>query len=838
MVGEETLMDGLRFSPGCCCSPIASGCYIGGDDFNRADNTDLGANWSERIPSSAWAISSNTLITTIPYDLAIYQTPHPKNVPSMIAWAEVMGSVDGDTLRVIICWVDDDNYLWSELETDTECGWLRLWQRASGYNTLLKEMPITGGVIGQWHTLYACYDPDPEPYEGSGRFEGRVETASLEWFTVAENVSASGTYAGVGTGALTGTATFDNFELWMEQTDDDPECPTCKRGVESCEISADNFNRANSSDLGCLWEQKVASSSWNIQDETLWTLTPYDLVEHLVGHPDGEANLWARVLVQGADSGDILRLMIAYEDTANYLWIELEISDTCGTLRLFQREAGVVTQLSLSAPVDDAFPEVWHTIEACYQEPTASADGRLFGKVITDSGVTVTHAAEAIATGTKAGLGTGNLYSHVMFDDFELEKLYTANDVICRECEPPTTCLIFSDGFTQTPGYDFGCAWTVISGVPSIVAESSGGRGGSLQFDAEGMSLCNIPHPDAPIPSQQHVSTTFWAKPRRIIGVTAVVRVYVGWLNANEHHYVELSLEYDERHEYNQITRIGRVAMRCYKVTGGIATQVGSTAFIRLAWHDLDDYYGMITVCYLGDEIHVRGGTIGGILVESWTTTDSGGKLTGLGSGTGEYDFVRFDNFIFQRHQTSEWEQCPYCQREVSCTDCSGSVGPQHLRVTLTGVVSHPVPGVICPSCENMNWSEVIDRGSWIQCYTFTEGFADPIADPQPDAPHCCWTQPMWRGYEAGIWIPELSLGIFIVLLASGDWEVRGRVHFACPSWQSVGMHYFTQNVGPMRPDCENWYRFEVPWLMCPGLTWNACDACDFTNAKLLLTAI
>lgn len=834
---EVSRQDGLRFSPGCCCSPVVSGCFIGGDDFDRADNDDIGTSWSERVPSSAWAISSNTLIATIPYDLAIYQIAHPKNVPSMIAWAEVMGSIDGDTLRVIICWVDDDNYLWSELETDTECGWLRLWQRSAGHNTLLKEMPITGGIIGQWHTLYACYDSDPEPYEGSGRFEGRVETASLEWFTVAENVSAAGTYAGLGTGPLTGTATFDNFELWMEQTDDDPECPTCKRGVESCEISADNFNRATSSDLGCLWDQKVASSSWNIQDETLWTLTPYDLVEHLVGHPDGEANLWARVLVQGSDPGDILRLMIAYEDTANYLWVELEISDTCGTLRLFQREAGVVTQLGLSVPVDDAFPEVWHTLEACYQEPTASADGRLFGKVITDSGVTVRHSAEAIATGTKAGLGTGNLYSHVMFDDFELEKLFTANDVICRVCEDPDECLIYLDNFNGTPGYDLGCAWTVLSGVPSITLASFGGASGSLQFDAEGLVLCDIPHPDEIVPSQQWVMASLWARLRKIAGTTAVARVYVGWLSSSEHHYVELSIEYVPS-DVNPAFDSGVAWLRCYKVTGGVASQISSTSYLPFYWDQYNNYVGSITVCYLGDEIRARSTGPGGIDIETWTTTDSGGRLTGLGAGTGEYEFLRYDWFRFERHQTSDWEECHSCEEEISCTDCSEGRGPQRVRITLTGVVN--ADPTICSNCNFLNGSEVVDRREWDSPMVWYEGFGDDLADPGPGSPRCYWTRICWKCSEQteNEFYPQTAVGVYIVQLATGDWEVRGTVQYVCHHAANSGLQYFALNVGSSRPDCDNWYRLEIPWSLCPTLWFIECGSCDFTNAKLLVTAI
>lgn len=837
MVGEEATLDGYRLSPGCCCSPVASGCYISGDDFDRANNDDIGPLWRERLPSSGWAISGNELTTSVPYDRVIHTVPHPDGLASMIAWADVMATADGDQLRVIICWANDDNYLFAELEMDDDCGTLRLWQRSAGHNTLLKELPISGGLYNVWHTLYACYDPDPDPYEGYGRFEGRVETASQEWFAVAEDVNASGTYAGLGTGALTGDAYFDDFELWKEQTDDDPECPTCRRGVHSCVISTDDFNRANSDDLGCLWEELTPSSDWQISSNTLLTTVPYNVVQHLVPHPDGIANCWAKVLVKCATAGDIARLIVGWEDADNYVWAELEVGASCGVLRLFERVSGVVTQIGVDVPVNGATPNAWHTLEVCYTAQTASADAVLFGKVTTDDGDVATHSGEADATGAYAGLATGPLSSVVQFDDFEYEELQSAEHPECRTCEDEQDCLILEDNFDRAAGTDLGCYWQEVSGDPEISVLAYGNpTGGSMEFASAGVALCTLPHPDPDIPSPQYVWTTIWIGNQLNGGVCGVVRVYVGWLSSSEHHYVELEIVHVPDPSGVTVFDIGQAWVRCYKVTGGVASQIGSSSYRSFLWNGSTVYYGSMKVCYLGSTIHAKVTGPGGEDVESWSTTDSTGRFVAVGAGTGDYDFVRFNRFRFERHQTSEWELCNYCAEEVSCVGCLHSRGPQMIRITITGAVNF-APGAyeICSVCDELNGSQVVSHDFSLGCMTFAEGWGDATVDAGD--PKCCWTIPCWKCAEQ---YPEwrmIQVGVHIVQLAAGGWQVRGVVQYTCHHETNHQTDYFAVNSAG-RPDCDNWYRFEVPWLTCYQPDPGGCDVCDLSGAKLLLTAI
>jgi hypothetical protein len=811
---------------------VASGCFIAGDDFQRADNDDIGAGWVEN-PGGGWAILGNALTTAVPNDLAVFQTPHPDAMPSMLAWADVKGSADGDTLRVIIAWEDDDNYLWSELEVDAACGMLRLWQRKAAANTLLREMPINGALLGQWHKLYACYDPEAGVYGDSGRFEGRVETASLSWYTVAEDVVAIGTYAGLGTGALTGTATFDDFELWKEQTEDDPECPTCKQGTTSCEISADSFDRPNSTDLGCLWEEMVLGGAWAISANSLIDTTPDDLVRHTVGHPDGESNLWARVLAKGWDVGDVMRLVIAYADVDNYCWVELECGTACGVLRLWQRLLGVNTQLGTDTPVDGVTIEQWTTLEACYRSATASYDGRLFGKVTTAAGSTVSTAAECDAVGTMAGLGTGAITSHVLFDDFELEKLHSEANPECRTCEATDTCVIYHDNFNRSGGSDLGCNWTAASGSPQMT-------GAMMEFFAPGVALCDVRHPDADVPSMQFVQVNFGMTGLRTAGVNGVARVYVGWLSSAEHHYVELALEYVPHP--TQPAFDGAIAWtRCFRVSGGVATQVGSSSYTSFFWGPFNSHNGQFTVCYLGSEIRASVSTLGGVDTETWTTTDSGGRHVAIGAGPGAYERVQFDAFEFERHQTAEWEECRSCPREVSCNDCSNSAGPQMVRIAVTGAQNRSP--AICNCCDAVNGSGVVSLAQATSCSDFPWDVGQvPDVDYERAAfPRCCWTDAYWHPSTAP-WFQVLTatVGVVIVrLLPSGVWQVRGQVVINCNGFGGgIEWHQFKVDVGTTRPNCDSWYRFEIPWWRCYNTVPGGCDGCDFTNAKILVTAI
>lgn len=205
------------------CCPCGDPCGVAADDFNRST---LGSNWDER--SGSWTITSDKLTTGDASGLLIYQAAEAPTA-SMSVTAEVELSTNGDQARGVVAWSDDDNYLFGEL-TRQNCGactgvctTLGLYQRTGGTTTEI-EPPIELGVV-DWSgsvTLTVCYYADQYPAGGVG-----ILTATAGGKTVYKyDVTAGGTFGGLGTGTNSGGATFDGFTLSNSQ-EYNPTCPEC-----------------------------------------------------------------------------------------------------------------------------------------------------------------------------------------------------------------------------------------------------------------------------------------------------------------------------------------------------------------------------------------------------------------------------------------------------------------------------------------------------------------------------------------------------------------------------------------------------------------------------------
>lgn len=214
------------------CCPCGDPCGLAADDFDR---TTLGDNWDQR--SGAWSISGNKLITSDSSGSVIYQAAEAPTA-SMTVTAVVELNTDGDQVRGIVAWTDDDNYLFGELTRNNcgactgDCSTLALYQVTGGTATEIRA-PIEIGVIDWSGTVKfsVCYYADAYPAGDVG-----VLSATAAGKTVYKyDVTAGGTFGGLGTGTNSGGATFDDFTLSNSNTFN-PSCPEC---YERCLLVAE-----------------------------------------------------------------------------------------------------------------------------------------------------------------------------------------------------------------------------------------------------------------------------------------------------------------------------------------------------------------------------------------------------------------------------------------------------------------------------------------------------------------------------------------------------------------------------------------------------------------------
>jgi hypothetical protein len=135
----------------CCKRP----CLIFGDEFDRSDNTNLGADWWEY---GDWAISSHQLVSA-GIGQAVARKPHPVSTPSGTASVLIMDFTDGLKYRVFV----NSNYLgtvydYAELEIIGTGLWLRCGVHPGSPCDEL-YLGTVSGVVGEGSgRLNVCHD--------------------------------------------------------------------------------------------------------------------------------------------------------------------------------------------------------------------------------------------------------------------------------------------------------------------------------------------------------------------------------------------------------------------------------------------------------------------------------------------------------------------------------------------------------------------------------------------------------------------------------------------------------------------------------------------------------
>lgn len=134
----------------CCCEPVLT------DDFNRADSTSIGSNWSE--DAGDWEISGNTL-TCNDAGARVISTASSA-LPYMHIDVKLKVTAAGThAFRIIANYVDSDNYHYCRISVDDDGAGKSLMQlcvRSGGTETVLSTQPIRFLTNNEWFRVRFC----------------------------------------------------------------------------------------------------------------------------------------------------------------------------------------------------------------------------------------------------------------------------------------------------------------------------------------------------------------------------------------------------------------------------------------------------------------------------------------------------------------------------------------------------------------------------------------------------------------------------------------------------------------------------------------------------------
>lgn len=207
-------------------------CLVGTDGFDRADSDNVGDDWTELLGSSSgWKIEDSDLATDTDNDVILYRKTHPDNSADVRVEVWVKG-VEGDVAKVIVSYIDDNNYLWGQVEIGAlGIMTMTLWQKLNGVVT---QLSVTEHAYfttsSSWIGMIVCrqelYYPDPA-------WVSLTVIGGAGPVTIREDVSAPlSSYVALATGNVVGTIYFDNFNYYMLKSPVHPECPECEPPID------------------------------------------------------------------------------------------------------------------------------------------------------------------------------------------------------------------------------------------------------------------------------------------------------------------------------------------------------------------------------------------------------------------------------------------------------------------------------------------------------------------------------------------------------------------------------------------------------------------------------
>jgi len=210
-------------APPLCDSSCCATCTIFTDDF-ATDRT--GTDYS--IRSGSWSVSGGLLSCTSASGLLRCETAVTAGLNGVYAFANCTCQTTSDIARLIIAYVDDNNYWFAEVQPGASNGTLKLFQRSGGTNTQQGSTEtINGFQATEQVSLSLCYAA------GVVRAYALASGPQNAGVHVSATITIASTKCGLGTGSGSSSVSFDDF-TFSKHDIDDPACPYCNLPCNPC----------------------------------------------------------------------------------------------------------------------------------------------------------------------------------------------------------------------------------------------------------------------------------------------------------------------------------------------------------------------------------------------------------------------------------------------------------------------------------------------------------------------------------------------------------------------------------------------------------------------------
>lgn len=198
-----------------CKKPDAPTCTIVTDAFTRADDTNIGCGLTET--AGAWSISANDLVTSSSSAKATIETTHPQGVTSYSLAVTFQSSAADDVLKFYTS-IEDDNYAQIIIGTAKTA---KLF--VGGVEKISVALTT---AINTNYSIVLTQSLNGLSLDGAG-LTGCLGAASP--------LPAGPVHAGLGTGTMSGTATFGTYTLYRAYDSNNTSCEkTCTECTSQC----------------------------------------------------------------------------------------------------------------------------------------------------------------------------------------------------------------------------------------------------------------------------------------------------------------------------------------------------------------------------------------------------------------------------------------------------------------------------------------------------------------------------------------------------------------------------------------------------------------------------
>jgi hypothetical protein len=201
---------------------------------------------------------------------------------------------------------------------------------------------------------------------------------------------------------------------------------TCSPCCDSCTIFSDTFA---SDDLSANWTN--VSGTFAIASGTLNCTSASAAEVTNAASGAGATGIYVSADITCATTSDKGRLITAYTDSNNYWFCEVQPGATNGTLKLFQRSAGVDTQRGSTQTLTGFHATDVIHVFLC----VGGGFVRVMAYETTSAMFFISFSSSPTITSKQAGCGTGSGSSDVKFDNFLFSKS-GFEDSHCHDCFP------------------------------------------------------------------------------------------------------------------------------------------------------------------------------------------------------------------------------------------------------------------------------------------------------------------------------------------------------------------------------------------------------------------